>query len=106
MELLDRFRVIPCRASNRTTRERSGRHVPKAKDDQMRIRHPEADRATTRFHPIARRRRGRAGLAAARLVVGLGGAVPLAAELTTAPVAGALANGLDLTPQMGWNDWN
>ncbi len=47
-------------------------------------------------------RRGRAWLGAALLVLGVATGVPL----VTAPAAQALANGLDATPQMGWNDWN
>jgi alpha-galactosidase len=46
--------------------------------------------------------RGRAWLGTTLLVLGIATAVPLA----TAPAADALANGLDATPQMGWNDWN
>ncbi|HEY4020790.1 MAG TPA: NEW3 domain-containing protein [Pseudonocardiaceae bacterium] len=47
-------------------------------------------------------RRGRAWLGATLLVLGIATAVPLA----TAQSADALTNGLDATPQMGWNDWN
>ncbi len=53
-----------------------------------------------------RRRRGPAGLAAALLVVGLGVAAPTTLAIAAAPAADALDNGLGLTPQMGWNDWN
>ena len=47
-------------------------------------------------------RRGRAWLGATLLVLGIATGIPL----VTAPAANALANGLDLTPQMGWNDLN
>ncbi len=44
----------------------------------------------------------RAWLGAALLVLGVATGVPLA----SAPAANALDNGLDATPQLGWNDWN
>lgn len=53
-----------------------------------------------------KRRRGLAGVAALLLAVGLGVAAPATLEVAAAPGADALDNGLGLTPQMGWNDWN
>ena len=52
--------------------------------------------------------RGRAWLGATLLALGIATGVPLATApaVNAADAAPALANGLDATPQMGWNDWN
>ncbi|GAA1408497.1 hypothetical protein GCM10009639_58260 [Kitasatospora putterlickiae] len=51
------------------------------------------------------RRRFAAALTALALTAG-GGALTIGLQLATAPPAAALDNGLNLTPQMGFNNWN
>lgn len=50
-------------------------------------------------------RRAAAALTALALLAG-GGALTVGLQLATAPPAAALDNGLNLTPQMGFNNWN
>ncbi|MFD7415838.1 NPCBM/NEW2 domain-containing protein [Kitasatospora purpeofusca] len=50
-------------------------------------------------------RRAASALTALALFAG-GGAVTVGLQLATAPPAAALDNGLNLTPQMGFNNWN
>ena len=68
----------------------------------MRVRHSVSGGSRT----ARRGRRGISGLAAALLALGLGVVAPATVAMVTAPAANALDNGLALTPQMGWNDWN
>jgi alpha-galactosidase len=68
----------------------------------MRLRLPDRSRPRA----VPRRRRAVSGVAATLLALGLAVAAPLATQVVTAPAANALDNGLALTPQMGWNDWN
>ncbi|MFE2105047.1 NPCBM/NEW2 domain-containing protein [Kitasatospora sp. NPDC059463] len=58
-----------------------------------------------RIPPARPGRRLAAALTALTLATG-GGALTVGLQLATAPPAAALDNGLNLTPQMGFNNWN